>query len=115
MRTRTTVAAIIGAALLLALVSCSNETADKPETKPSRIASASAPANDEAAAQACTDEVYKQIKDGTQLGADQPKPDACTGMSQDKYLDTLLAVTQQLNKDARNDLQDQIEDAANNQ
>ncbi|WP_406004419.1 hypothetical protein [Streptomyces sp. NBC_00987] len=111
MRTITT--AVVGAALLFAVVGCSSEPDDKPETKPSATASATAPADAEAAAQACTDEVYKQIKGGTELGVDQPKPDACTGMSQAEYLDTLLAVTQQLNKDARDDLQEDIEDAAN--
>lgn len=110
MRTRTAAAAITGAALL-ALVGCTSTPDDKPETKPSRITS-SAPADPEAAAQACTDEVYAHISAGNQLGADEPRPDACSGMPQDDYLDTLLAVTKQVNENGRDDLEKQIEDAA---
>ncbi|TXS36938.1 hypothetical protein [Streptomyces sp. OR43] len=111
MRTRTTAAAITGAALLLALVGCSSEPDDKPETKPSRVTS-SASADPEAAAQACSDEVYAHISAGNQLGADEPRPDACASIPEADYLDTLLAVTQQVNENGRDDLEKQIEDAA---
>ncbi|MFD8687837.1 hypothetical protein [Streptomyces sp. NPDC059651] len=111
MRIRTTAAAITGATLLLALVGCSSEPDNKPETKPSRTTS-SAPADPEAAAQACSDEVYAHISAGNQLGADEPRPDACTNIPEADYLDTLLAITQQVNKNNREDLEQEIEDAA---
>ncbi|MEE4493566.1 hypothetical protein [Streptomyces sp. BE230] len=111
MRTRTTAAAITGAALLLALVGCSSEPDDKPEDKPSRTTS-TATAAPEAAAQACSDEVYAHISAGNQLGADEPRPDACTNIPEADYLDTLLAITQQVNKNGQDDLEQEIEDAA---
>lgn len=111
MRTTATAAAITGAALLLALVGCSSEPDNKPETKPSRTTS-SAPADPEAAAQACSDAVYAHINAGNQLGADEPRPDACTGIPEADYLDTLLAITQQVNENGQDDLEKQIEDAA---
>ncbi|MEV3946987.1 hypothetical protein AB0K57_04895 [Streptomyces halstedii] len=109
MRTRTTTAAL-GAALLLALTGCSSDEATDP--KPAATTAPANPTPSADVAQACSDAVYEQLTNGEQLGADQPKPPACEALANDEYLDTLLAVTQQLSKNARDQLEQDIEDAA---
>ncbi|WP_326700216.1 hypothetical protein OG909_24780 [Streptomyces sp. NBC_01754] len=102
MRTRHTTAATLGAALLLAVTGCSSDTTDpKPTASPTLDVG-----------QACSDAVYEQLTNGVDLGDDQPKPAACERLADDEYLDTLLAVTQLLNKAARDQLEQDIEDAA---
>lgn len=109
MNTRFTTAATLIAASLLALTACGSPDAPAP------AASTTAPAptgQAEDQGQECTNEVYAQISAGTDLGVDSARPDACTSMSADEYADTLLAVTQVLNQNGRDDLDQQIEDAA---
>lgn len=110
MRTRHTLAAATAVALL-ALTGCSADP-DAPASRPT--ASTTAPLTDKQA-QECTDEVYAHITANNALGLDEQRPTACEGMSDDEYADTLLAVTERVNETAREDLQDQIDEAAEDQ
>ncbi|MFE1272080.1 hypothetical protein [Streptomyces sp. NPDC058758] len=105
--------AITAAALLLTLTACSSS--EDPATKPApttTTASPTATADAEAAAQACSNAVYAAIKDTPTDATDLPKPAECATISDADYLETVLAVIQQQNKDGQDALQKAIEDAA---
>lgn len=95
---------------LLALTACSSEP-PKPSQSPSATASSSPTQTDEQAAQACTNAVYEQLKTQATPSTDGDKPAACAGMDDSEYLETVMAVVQQLNKDGREKLQDGIDGA----
>lgn len=108
---RTALAAAVTVVALLTLTACGSDS------KPTPAATTTAPAkptlNAEQAAQACTDAVFAAYKAERQDKASEPaKPAACDGISDSDYLDTVVAVTGQLNQDARDKLQKAIDDAA---
>ncbi|MFE2941024.1 hypothetical protein ACFXKG_18465 [Streptomyces sp. NPDC059255] len=102
------------AALLVTLTACgSTENTPVPETS----ASASAALSSEEAAQACTDAVYDADSAAREAGtdADWPMPTECTHLDPGDYVDIVFAVNQQLNKNARDELERQAEEAKDNQ
>lgn len=112
MRTRTTITTALVAALL-ALTGCSSAPA-APEPTANATPSLTAEQT-EARAQECTDEVYAHITAHNELGLDEQRPTSCLDMDDDEYADTLLAVTQRINENGREALQDQIDEAAEGQ
>lgn len=112
MRTRT--ALTTTAVILLALTGCSSDSEpDAPATGPT--ASATASPTPTLSVSDCTDAVYEVDSAARDAGtdpADRLMPDPCIGLSADQYMDAILTATQRLNKEARDDLQDQIDEAA---
>ncbi|MEU0359930.1 hypothetical protein [Streptomyces cyaneofuscatus] len=113
MRTRTITVAALAAALLTLTACGTTPEPDSPAAGPSASATPSLSAEQQA--QECTDEVYAHITAHTALGLDEQRPDACLTMSDDEYADTLLAVTQRINENGREALQDQIDEATEDQ
>lgn len=113
MRT-TTAAALTGTLLLAALVACG--TTPEPDTAiPSATASSTPTLSAEQQLQQCTDAVYEVDAAARKAGTDpddRVMPDPCVGLSADEYGDVIFAVNAQLNQDARDELQDQIDEAA---
>ncbi|MBP2583384.1 hypothetical protein J3A78_003862 [Streptomyces sp. PvR006] len=111
MRTRH-LATALAASLLAALTACgTTPEPDRPAATTTAAPTSSAPADTEAAAQACTDAVYAAVQDA-KTADDLTRPPECADMSEDEYLDTVLAVVQQSNKTGQDDLRKAIEDAA---
>jgi len=110
----TPITATAGLLLTLTLTACSSS--EEPATKPAPTTTTASPtttADAEAAAQACSNAVYNTIlntptTDATSL----PKPPECATISDADYLETVLAVVQQQNKDGQDALRKAIEDAA---
>ncbi|MEU1122145.1 hypothetical protein ABZ371_00795 [Streptomyces sp. NPDC005899] len=111
MRTRTTTA-LIAAGLLATLTACGGDTDAKP-APPSTTAAASPTPT--LSAQACADALYEVDGAARKAGtdpADRVMPDLCVGLTADEYQDAILDATVRLNQDARDELQDQSDEAA---
>ncbi|PVD01333.1 hypothetical protein [Streptomyces sp. CS014] len=114
MRTRHTLTAVTAAALL-ALTGCSSQSEpDAPADKPP----ASSSPTPTLSVSDCADAVYEVDSAARDAGtdpADRLMPDPCVGLTADQYMDAIMTATQRLNQEARDDLQDQIDEAAEDQ
>ncbi|MFI2084334.1 hypothetical protein ACH43Y_28745 [Streptomyces rubiginosohelvolus] len=111
MRTRHTLATT--AAVLLALTGCSSE----PDAPASRHTVSSSPTPTLSVSD-CADAVYEVDSAARDAGtdpADRLMPDPCVGLTADQYMDAIMTATQRLNQEARDDLQNQIDEAAEDQ
>lgn len=107
MRTRTMAAAGLLTAVVLAITSCSSGSDDKPApTTPAATASTTtAPALSRAEiTQACTDAVAEVPAGADGSVPSEPRPDACTGLPEDEYLDAYFDGIQQSNQAGRDKL-----------
>ncbi|GGU91051.1 hypothetical protein GCM10010275_30110 [Streptomyces litmocidini] len=110
MRRLTTAA--LAATLFLGLTACGTNTKpDQPAAATTATSPSPAPVDTEAAAQACTNAVYAAVQDA-KTADDLIRPPECASMTEDEYLDTVLAVVQQSNKAGQDDLRKAVEDAA---
>jgi len=111
MRTRLTLAAL-AAGLLLTATGCSSDTDAKPAPATTTATASPTPTLSVAA---CTDALYEVDGAAREAGddpADRVMPDPCVGLTADQYQDAILDATVRLNQDARDELQDQIDEAA---
>lgn len=110
MRTRTTTAALIAAGLL-ALTGCSSS-----EPAPAPTVSAAPTLSAEQVAAQCTDAlaeaIYNRPDDFDPDTDTDPQPAECDALPEDQYLDTYMDALRQSNERGRQDLQDQIDEAA---
>ncbi|MFD3749737.1 hypothetical protein ACFWVT_05630 [Streptomyces cyaneofuscatus] len=105
MRTRTTATAIL---LLAILTACSTESTPEPAATTS-----AAPADDKATTvQACIDAVAELPAGDDGSVPSEPVPAECAGLSDGEYLDAYMDGIEQSNKQGQQDLQDLIDDAA---
>lgn len=115
MHTRTIPAAVAAAVCLLALTGCgaSEPDADKPAPEGSPSASATATLSAEEAALKCTAAITKGGETATdgELPMD-PRPTACEGLSEDAFLEAYMAAVRASNQKNRDELQRQIDEAA---
>ncbi|GHG15077.1 hypothetical protein ACFFSH_38110 [Streptomyces filamentosus] len=111
----TTMASLLFAFTLTACGAADNPPATLSDKQGAEASTATptATVDVEAAAQACSDAVYAVVKDTAATdAASLTKPPECATISDADYLETVLAVIQQQNKDGQDALRKAIEDAA---
>lgn len=112
MRTRhTTAAALTAATLLLTITGCSSDSGDAKPTK--TVTAPASPTADKAAATAqCIDAVAQIPADDDGSVPSEPVPTECSALTDSEYLDAYMDGISQSNRDGIADLQDAIDDAA---